>query len=66
MGRATAFAYAREGADVVINYHPDEEPDAQEVIKVIKDAGPNSVALQPEARVSSRLSRAAHACGYHH
>src|SRR3954468_13007990 len=39
MGRAAAIAYAREGADVAINYHPDEEPDAQEVIKLIKDAG---------------------------
>src|SRR5215475_5702739 len=39
MGRAAAIAYAREGADVAINYHPDEEPDAQEVIKLIKEAG---------------------------
>ena len=43
MGRAAAIAYAREGADVAINYYPDEEPDAQEVIKIIKDAG-----IQPE------------------
>lgn len=31
MGRAAAIAYAREGADVAINYFPDEEPDAREV-----------------------------------
>src|SRR3954451_12611424 len=36
MGRATAIAYAREGADVAINYHPDEEPDAQEVISLTR------------------------------
>lgn len=30
MGRAAAIAYAREGADVAINYLPREEPDAQE------------------------------------
>ena len=36
MGRAAAIAYAREGADVAINYFPDEEPDAQDVIKLIK------------------------------
>ncbi len=30
MGRAAAIAYAREGADVAINYFPTEEPDAQE------------------------------------
>ena len=35
MGRAAAIAYAREGADVAINYYPDEEPDAQEVIKLM-------------------------------
>jgi NAD(P)-dependent dehydrogenase (short-subunit alcohol dehydrogenase family) len=28
MGRAAAIAFAREGADVAINYLPDEEADA--------------------------------------
>ncbi|MGA2287679.1 SDR family oxidoreductase [Bradyrhizobium sp.] len=36
MGRAAAIAYAREGADVAINYFPSEEPDAREVIELIK------------------------------
>lgn len=36
MGRAAAIAYAREGADVAINYYPSEEPDAQQVIDLIK------------------------------
>ena len=35
MGRAAAIAYAREGADVAINYYPTEEADAQEVIGLI-------------------------------
>ncbi len=39
MGRAAAIAYAREGADVAINYFPEEEPDAHEVISLIKAAG---------------------------
>ncbi|MGT2436567.1 SDR family oxidoreductase [Bradyrhizobium betae] len=39
MGRAAAIAYAREGADVAINYLPAEEPDAQEVIALIKKEG---------------------------
>ena len=39
MGRAAAIAYAREGADVAINYLPAEEPDAREVIQLIKEAG---------------------------
>jgi len=36
MGRAAAIAYAREGADVAINYLPAEEVDAKEVIELIK------------------------------
>lgn len=36
MGRAAAIAFAREGADVAINYFPSEEPDAVEVIKLIQ------------------------------
>src|SRR5579872_4179867 len=36
MGRAAAIAFAREGADVAINYFPTEEPDAQEVIALIR------------------------------
>jgi hypothetical protein len=36
MGRAAAIAYVREGADVVINYLPAEEEDAQEVLALIK------------------------------
>jgi hypothetical protein len=32
MGRAAAIAYAREGADVAVNYLPVEESDAQEVV----------------------------------
>ena len=39
MGRAAAVAFAREGADVAINYLPDEEPDASEVIALIKAEG---------------------------
>ena len=38
MGRAAAIAFAREGADVAISYHPDEEADAQEVLKYIREA----------------------------
>lgn len=39
IGRAVAIAFAREGADIVINYLPSEEPDAKEVVKLIKQAG---------------------------
>jgi hypothetical protein len=36
MGRAAAIAFAREGADVAINYFPTDEPDAQDVIALIE------------------------------
>jgi len=39
MGRAAAIAYAREGADVAINYLPEEEEDARQVIALIKAEG---------------------------
>lgn len=45
MGRAAAIAYAREGADVAINYLPAEEPDAQEVIALIKAEGRKALAI---------------------
>ena len=45
MGRAAAIAYAREGADVAINYFPSEEPDAQEVVALIKAEGRTAVAI---------------------
>ncbi|MFT0876874.1 SDR family oxidoreductase [Rhodopseudomonas sp. G2_2311] len=50
MGRAAAIAFAREGADIAINYLPAEEDDAQEVIKLIKDAGRNGVAIPGDLR----------------
>jgi hypothetical protein len=45
MGRAAAIAYPREGADVAINYFPSEEPDAREVIALIKQAARIGVAI---------------------
>ena len=50
MGRAAAIAYAREGADVAINYFPTEEPDAKEVIALVKEAGHKAVALPGDLR----------------
>jgi NAD(P)-dependent dehydrogenase (short-subunit alcohol dehydrogenase family) len=45
MGRAAAIAYAREGADVAINYFPIEEPDAKEVIGLIRAEGRKAIAI---------------------
>lgn len=45
IGRAVAIAYAREGADVAINYLPSEQQDADEVVRLIEAAGRKAVAL---------------------
>lgn len=45
IGRAVAIAYAREGADVAINYLPSEQTDADEVVKLIEAAGQKAVAI---------------------
>src|SRR5438105_4207001 len=50
MGRAAAIAYAREGADVAINYFPTEEPDAKEVTDLIKAEGRKAVAIPGDLR----------------
>ena len=53
MGRAAAIAYAREGADVAINYLPAEEADAREVIALIKAEGRKAIALPGDIREES-------------
>ncbi len=50
MGRAAAIAYAREGADVAINYFPTEEPDARDVVALIEAAGRKAVAIPGDLR----------------
>jgi hypothetical protein len=50
IGRAAAIAFAREGADVAINYLPVEEPDAREVVQLIQSAGRKAVALPGDIR----------------
>ncbi|MGN7203024.1 SDR family oxidoreductase [Pedobacter sp. SAFR-022] len=57
MGRATAIAYAREGADVAINYLPDEEPDAREVIALIKAEGRKAIAIPGDLREEAFCER---------
>ena len=39
IGRGAAIAYAREGADICINYLPAEESDAKEVLELIRAEG---------------------------
>lgn len=51
MGRAAAIAYAREGADVAINYLPAEESDAKEVIELIKKEGRKAIAIYSTGQI---------------
>ncbi len=50
IGRAVAIAFAREGADVAINYLPQEEEDAKAVVALIEQAGRLAVALPGDLR----------------
>ncbi len=43
IGKAVAIAFAREGADVLISYLPEEEDDAQDTKRCIEEAGRKAV-----------------------
>lgn len=53
MGRAAAIAFAREGADVAINYLPQEEPDASEVVQLIRATGRKAAPLPGDLRTEA-------------
>ena len=53
MGRGAAIAYAREGADVAINYLPEEEPDAREVVDLIRREGRKAAAIPGDIRTEA-------------
>lgn len=57
MGRAAAIAFAREGADVAINYFPSEQEDADRVIALIREAGRMGVAIPGDLREQSFCSK---------
>lgn len=50
IGRAAAIAYAREGANVAIQYLPGEEEDANQVKKIIEDEGHKALLLPYDLR----------------
>lgn len=45
IGAAVAIAFAREGADVVINYLPEEEQDANRIVKELQAAGVKALGI---------------------
>jgi len=50
IGRAVALAFAREGADVVLGYLPEEERDAQETVRLVEEAGQRAVTVPGDVR----------------
>ncbi len=50
IGRAVAIAFAREGADVVLSYLPDEQSDAEETARWITEAGRRAVLVPGDIR----------------
>ena len=50
IGRAVAIAFAREGADVAINYMAEEEEDARDVADWIEKAGRKAVLVPGDLR----------------
>ena len=62
IGRAVALAFAREGADVLISYLSEEEPDAQETAQVVEESGKKAVKvpgdISEEAQCQTLIQRA--------
>jgi NAD(P)-dependent dehydrogenase (short-subunit alcohol dehydrogenase family) len=50
IGRAVAIAYAREGADVLISYLPEEESDARDTAAYVEKAGRKAVTVAGDIR----------------
>ncbi len=50
IGRAVAIAYAREGADVAISYLPEEQEDADETARWVREAGRTCVLVPGDIR----------------
>jgi NAD(P)-dependent dehydrogenase (short-subunit alcohol dehydrogenase family) len=50
IGRAVALAFAREGADVLISYLEEEEPDAKETAQVVEESGRKAVRVPGDIR----------------
>ncbi|GHH81227.1 NAD(P)-dependent oxidoreductase [Streptomyces sulfonofaciens] len=67
IGRAVAIAYAREGADVVFTYLPEEEKEAQETARLVTDAGRSALAVPCDIREEDQcrdlVDRAVAECG---
>jgi NAD(P)-dependent dehydrogenase (short-subunit alcohol dehydrogenase family) len=50
IGRAVAIAFAREGADVLISYLPEEQDDARDTAQLVEKAGRKAVTVPGDIR----------------
>ncbi|MCG8923030.1 SDR family oxidoreductase [Lentzea sp. CC55] len=50
IGRATALAFAREGADVLLSYLEEEQEDAERTAELVRDAGRQAVLAPGDLR----------------
>jgi NAD(P)-dependent dehydrogenase (short-subunit alcohol dehydrogenase family) len=50
IGRAVALAFAREGADVLISYLEEEDSDARETVRAVRESGRTAVAMPGDVR----------------
>ncbi|MFC9266327.1 SDR family oxidoreductase [Streptomyces zhihengii] len=57
IGRAVALAYAREGADVLFTYLPEEAEDAKETARLIERAGRRGLGVPCDIREEEQCRR---------
>jgi hypothetical protein len=57
IGRAVALAFAREGADVLISYLPEEEDDAAETARLVEAAGRKAVRCPGDIRDEAQCQK---------
>jgi NAD(P)-dependent dehydrogenase (short-subunit alcohol dehydrogenase family) len=57
IGRAVAIAFAREGADLVLSFLPEEEKDARETIGWVEKAGRRAIAAPGDIRDAGYAKR---------
>jgi NAD(P)-dependent dehydrogenase (short-subunit alcohol dehydrogenase family) len=50
IGRAVALAFAREGADVAISHLPEEQDDAEETLRLVREAGQTGLSFPGDVR----------------